>query len=122
MSYLSLNFDEQYIDIIRIPKNKSIDKTIDKIIHKTDIKEINNFYGYQCKNCLHNVWKYKNTIDEKLVNHFFCSNDCKYSYQLRNKKKKYSKNYSKNSYYKYSISLSQSLTHIHHSPSISNSN
>jgi len=113
MNYLSPNFDEQYIDIIRIPKNKSIDKKIDKTIHKTDIKEINNFYGYQCINCLHNVWKYKNTIDEKLVKSFFCSNDCKYSYQLRNKKKN-----SKNSYYKYSISLS----HINQSLSILNSN
>jgi hypothetical protein len=73
--------------LLEYQKNKSIDKTIHKTIHKTDIKEINNFYGYQCINCLHNVWKYKNTIDEKLVKSFFCSNDCKYSYQLRNKKK-----------------------------------
>jgi len=109
MNYLSLSFqngNNSYNELIKVPSNEKISN----YVHKTNIKEINNldgyhFYGYQCKNCLYNIWKDNRTEDENLVKSFFCSNDCKYSYQFTNKKKN-PENYSKKSYYKYSISLS----------------
>lgn len=105
MNYLSLSFqngNNSYNELIKVPSNEKISN----YVHKTNIKEINNldgyyFYGYQCKNCLYNIWKDKRTVDENLVKSFFCSNDCKHSYQFRHPKK-----YKKKSYYKYSISLS----------------
>lgn len=70
-----------------------IDLTSKNIKNKTynevKIKEINNFYGYQCRNCLFDVWRDKNTFDIKLVQSKFCCNNCKFSYELK-KNKNYS--------------------------------
>lgn len=38
-----------------------------KTYNKSKMKQINNFYGYRCKNCLFDVWRDKNTFDNKLV-------------------------------------------------------
>ena len=83
MSYLS-DFDDCWLIKI-IDKNKKPTKTY----NETKTKEINNFYGFQCKNCLFEVWKYKNSFDIKLVQSRFCCTNCKYSYEFK-KNKNYS--------------------------------
>ena len=102
MSYLS-NFDFNF-------KKNSLNEElfIKPIINKelkpnetynnSKIKQINNFYGYQCKNCLFEVWRDKNTFDNKLVQLNFCCTNCKYSYEFK-KNKNYSikLNYNSNS-------------------------
>ena len=92
MSYLS-DFDftsrrnslneDWFIEII----NKELKPN--KTYNNSKIKQINNFYGYQCKNCLFEVWRDKNTFDNKLVQSNFCCTNCKYSYEFK-KNKNYS--------------------------------
>ena len=79
----SLIDDDWFVEIIN--KNLKQNKTITEI----KIKEINNFYGFQCKNCLYDVWRDKNTANIKLVQSKFCCTNCKYSYELK-KNKNYS--------------------------------
>ena len=83
MSYL-YEFDDSW-SIEIIDKNKKPTKTY----NEEKIKEINNFYGFQCKNCLFDVWKNKNSFNNKLVQSRFCCTNCKYSYEFK-KNKNYS--------------------------------